>query len=61
MTIKYKENEVGDEGTINLSEALMTNSTLTSLNLDGFYRMFDKKEKKKKIKQKQEILLEQKA
>ena len=59
--MKWTGNEVGDEGTINLSEALMTNSTLTSLNLDGFYRMFDKKEKKKNIKQKQEILLEQKA
>ena len=31
---KWTDNDIGDEGALKISESLMTNTTLTKLNLD---------------------------
>ena len=33
---KWTRNEIGDEGTAKISESLMTNTTLTVLDLGGY-------------------------
>ena len=33
--MKWIDNKIGDEGAVKISESLMTNTTLTILDLDG--------------------------
>ena len=54
MKWKWTANKIGAEGAMKISESLMTNTTLTELNL-GCDDKIDKKWNEKKQKQKQEM------
>ena len=49
--MKWTDNKIGDSGAMKIGEALMTNNTLTTLNLSGDDKDIKWKKKRKEKKQ----------